>query len=327
MQTLVFLFSLMLLSWLSPAGAADLAQDIQKEVKGLQTNLRILGDFYMCPTPSLHRADIVDLRNALQNNEDGLNDLENASVKLIDRAIESDKKKLRDILKLAEVAISKEAYGRLIQDAEAKLNLALLNRERIKHEIQRVRDYNDEVTREEFENKSVLLLPTRTPKLIELREDFCSKISSLRTVGSMLLDLYTSRPNYDFDKISFTLQGALNGSVVHEVNIPVYEEDNSLIKEELFAIRFDLEMIKIILGDDKESAVRFVARRSYLDRLPIINLLPLSGLRPGGYRKILMEYTVSKGKITYPSRLKIENVVFVVLGIKNENLRLYKNNK
>lgn len=328
MRFVIFLSSLMFMFWLNSAGADDLAKEtIRKEIKNLQFGINTISDFYICATTNIHKSDIVDLRAALHNNEQALDEVERASLKLIDDAIKNDQRKIAQLIKIAETAISKEAYGKVIQDAEAKLNMTLVNRQKLVEEINQVRDYSDDVAREEFANKEILLLPTRQQKIVNLREDFCSKISSLKTVASMLIDLYVGPSDYDFDKISFTLQGAFNDSVVYDVNVPVYYENNQPLDSEVFAIRFDIELIKKVFGDAKKAAIDFTVRQAPLDYVPLINFLPTEDVRFAGNQKIVIEYNKSKNRVIYPSKQQIEKVLFLMLGIKNEKLSLYKNNK
>lgn len=328
MKLLFLFFNLLFAFGLDSAVADDLQkQIIQKSIKELERNIKDQADFLFCRGQGLHRTDMVDLRNSLSGNAEALEDLQRATLKIINSSIIDDQKRLNQLTALAAEAISKEVYAKVVQDAEEKLDMAYLNRAKLVEQIKIVSDYNHDVSQEHFANKERLFLPSMRKEIVELRENFCSKISSLNTVASMLIDLYQTKPAYDFDKISFTLQGALNGSVIYELNIPVYDLENNFVNADICALRFDIDLIKEVLGDGEKEAIKFVTYQSMFDRIFLFKELRTEDVRFKGRDEILIMYNKTSNGIVYPSKSQIENVLFLMLGIKNDKLRLYKNNK
>lgn len=323
---LVFLtFSLLLILNTNSAFAQTSQQAIRQDLKMLNYGIDIFANFNICRNGK-NPTDVVDFKRAINQNQDALDDLERVSLKLIDEAIALDQVRMAQLIQIAETAISKEAYSQILQEAEDSLNLAFMNRRRLSVEINRLREHNTEISQEEIANKDLLWLPSNRESIMALRENLCSKIAVFNTVAKMLVEVYTEWPASDVDRLSTTVHGALEGSVIREVAVPIYKLDGTLLDQNLFSIRFDVELIKKVFGDQNRKALHFQVQQAALDKVPLINQLPTEDVRFSG-EKIFIQYNQSKTKVTYPSRQQIENVLFLMLGIKDNNLRLYNNNK
>lgn len=268
------IFSLFILCFLSSAYGEE--TPLKQELTQLNQQIAELQSVESCEPHNPGDCPTY-LHLLLDSNKKLISQLTDKTLSVVDKAVERDQQVVAQLLKIIDQKpVSAENYIKLVQYAVRQLK-------------------ETAEARAEF-----VQFMNELEKLNQNRVE----LSKLNSLLRLLRDYYQNDSIF-YSNLGRFLQILKRDSVVESVPnydkelgdiMPSTPADGQAMNLEIIRIKFDLELLKKVFGDNKLAAVRIKTKKSWLWNVPLLNKLPNDEVRDDKVRRTLdVEYDQTAG--------------------------------